>query len=83
LKTEKTEQKNKNYSQNNCDFRLFKKKKPETFVSVSSTCQQRDNTELNHPYTVHHTGGLTLSVLYSDTLNSCHSNALTLMDDTL
>jgi len=32
---------------------------------------------------VHDTGGLTLSVLYSDTLNSCHFNALTLMDDTL
>jgi hypothetical protein len=52
-------------------------------MSVQSICSQRDKAELNHQYTVYHTGGLNLSVLYSDTLNSCHFNALTLMDDTL
>jgi hypothetical protein len=44
------------------------------YVSIS-ICSQRDNTELNHPYTMLHTGGLNLSVVYSDTLNSCHFTA--------
>jgi hypothetical protein len=52
-------------------------------MSVWSICLQRDSMQIHYPYTVYHAGDLTLSVLYSDTLNSCHYKALTLMDDTL